>query len=70
MDGVGTYNMAGARLWSIIGPKFPVVVIDIFLPFYTTLYFCEDPWTVTYYVRFLSHRIKDANLSNAILFNE
>jgi len=27
--GVGTYNIAGAKLCKISGPKFPVVVIDI-----------------------------------------
>ena len=32
MVGVGTYNMAGASDWRIIGPKAPVVVIDISVP--------------------------------------
>jgi hypothetical protein len=31
MVGVGTYNIAGARDCNIIGPRFPVVVIDIIL---------------------------------------
>jgi hypothetical protein len=29
MVGVGTYKSAGAKLCKIIGPRFPVVVIDI-----------------------------------------
>jgi hypothetical protein len=39
MVGVGTYNMAGAKLWSIIGPKLLVVVMLTTIPHFVKLMF-------------------------------
>lgn len=51
--------------WRIIGPKLPVVVIDIVKPLMCLLLDLSDPWTMAYYVRFLTYRIVGANSTYA-----
>ena len=61
--------MAGASDCKIIGPKFPVVVIDMIFLLVKLLRENADPWTEAYYVRFLAFRWKVRYSLTRIAYN-